>query len=260
MSYLSSNIKQLRKQAKWTQAVLAERLGLKRSLIGAYEEGRAEPKISTLQKMSALFQKTIDDLIHFDLSQSGASDYVGQGLRILPIPIDSEGRERIAVVPIHAQAGYLHGYGDPEFIEELPRFSLPLKELPPEASYRLFQIQGDSMLPVQPGSYIITSYIEDWTSIKDGKCYILVTREDGIVYKRAWKQEDARSLLLKSDNTDYNSYILGLDQVTEIWQARGIINFDIPTEDAHQHRDLQQISHILHTLQQDVSSLKERLD
>jgi len=260
MSYLSKNIKMLRKRSSWTQAVLAERLGLKRSLIGAYEEGRAEPKISTLQRMSALFQQTIDELVHYDLEIATGADYQGRGLRILPIPVDAQQRERISVVPIQAQAGYLHGYGDPEFIEDLPSFSLPLRELPPELTYRLFQIQGDSMLPVQSGSYIISSYIDDWTSIKDGKTYVIVTRDDGLVYKRAWKQSDHHSLLLRSDNTEYDPYDLSLDAVAELWQARGVINFQLPDQHSPQQKDLQQISATLFSLQQDVASLKSKLD
>lgn len=259
MTYLSENIKHLRKEQSWTQGLLAERLGLKRSQIGSYEEGRAEPKISTLQKISALFQRSIDDLIHLDLKLSGGSDYQGRGLRILPIPVTPDDREQISVVPVHAQAGYLSGYGDPEYIEELPSFSLPLKELPPDGSYRLFQIQGDSMLPVQPGSYIISRYIQDWTDIQDGKCYIVITREEGVVYKRVWKQSDSNTLLLKSDNQDYAPYELKLDSLVELWQARAVINFQLPEEYDPQQKDLQQISQMINILQQDMKQIKTQL-
>ena len=62
--YLSHNLKALRKQKQWTQQQLAERVGVKRSLIGSYEEGRAEPKLDTLLALSEVFQVTLDRLVH----------------------------------------------------------------------------------------------------------------------------------------------------------------------------------------------------
>ena len=234
MSYLNNNIKYLRKLKGFTQAVLAEKIGIKRSLVGAYEEGRAEPKISTIQKLSALFQTSIDILIDTDLRQGGnaAMDVTGRSLRILPVVVTPQGQERISVVPVKAEAGYAASYGDPEYIEALPRFSLPLDELYPDQTARLFQISGDSMLPIISGSYIIASYVEDWYSIKNGQCYVVVTRDKGVVYKRLWNHLEQNYLLLKSDNPVYKPYELKPQDIAEIWQAEGYISFDLPHQDA----------------------------
>ena len=51
---LDQTLKSMRKLNGWTQEQLAKRVGLKRSLIGAYEEGRAEPKIESLLAFSKL--------------------------------------------------------------------------------------------------------------------------------------------------------------------------------------------------------------
>ena len=40
---IGSQLKALRKERGWTQSDLAEKAGLKRTALGAYEEGRAEP-------------------------------------------------------------------------------------------------------------------------------------------------------------------------------------------------------------------------
>ena len=89
MTYINSNIKYLRKLKGYTQAALAEKIGLKRSLVGAYEEGRAEPKITTIQKLSALFQTSIDALIDMDLGRGldAVTDLTGKALRVLPIVV-----------------------------------------------------------------------------------------------------------------------------------------------------------------------------
>jgi len=64
VSYLSDNIKLLRGQKGLTQEELAKEFGIKRSLLGAYEEGRAEPSITTLIRMSKVLGITIDELIN----------------------------------------------------------------------------------------------------------------------------------------------------------------------------------------------------
>ena len=230
MSYLNSNIKYLRKLKGYTQAALAERIGLKRSLVGAYEEGRAEPKITTIQKLSALFQTSIDALIDMDISlgTERIADLTGQALRVLPIVVTPDEQERISVVPVKAEAGYAASHADPEYIGTLPQFSLPLDELYADQTARLFQISGDSMLPIQSGSYIIASYVEDWYSIKDGQCYIIVTRDQGVVYKRITNQLDRDVLILNSDNPVYKPYELTPQDIAEVWQAAGYISFELP--------------------------------
>jgi len=259
MSYLNHNIKFLRKERGFTQADLAERIGIKRSLIGAYEEHRAEPKIETIQKLAYLFSTSLDELINQDLSKGQGSHQVdteGKTLRILPIVIDHENQEQISIVPVGARAGYTHGYADPEYIGELPKFSLPLPELYPDKSYRLFQIEGDSMLPIPDGSYIVCEYVENWRDLKDGESYILVTRNHGLLYKRVWQEEE--KLLLKSDNIIYDPFHLELDDLIEVWRGLAYLSFDLPDQYDLPKAELEQLSSIVLELKKDVEKLKNK--
>lgn len=260
MSYLNQNIKHLRKDKGFTQADLAERIGVKRSAIGAYEEQRAEPKIETIQKVAYLFGVSLDSLINTDLSKGSDApsvDTEGKTLRILPIVVDEHDQERISVVPVSARAGYSHGYSDPEFIADLPKFSLPLPEMYPDRSYRLFQIEGDSMLPIQDGSYIVCEYVEDWRYIKDGECYIVITKSDGIVYKRVWQEESQHRLLMKSDNLMYEPFHVGLSHVVEIWKSLAFLSFSIPDDGSVGDSDVQQLSNLVMQLKKDVEAMKK---
>lgn len=263
MSYLNDNIRHLRKERGLTQAGLAQKIGIKRSLVGAYEEHRAEPPVATMQKLSYLFQVPLDALINTDLSKDGTTpgvDTAGRTLRVLPIVVDEENKERITLVPVSAEAGYADSYGDPEYIESLPSFSLPVQELYPDQTYRLFQIHGDSMLPVCPGSYIISSYTQDWKDIKDGQCYIVVTRDRGIVYKRLWNKFDEGVLLLKSDNPAYQPYTLEAAEVIEVWKALGYLCFDLPEAQGASVSDIQQVGVMLMQLQEEVRGMKEKME
>lgn len=259
MSYLNENIKYLRKQKDYTQTDLAERIGVKRSLIGAYEEHRAEPKIETIQKLAYLFGLSLDQIINQDLSKgpSGSQvDVEGKTLRILPIVVDQMNREQISIVPVSARAGYAHGYSDPEYIKELPKFSLPLPELYPDKSYRLFQIEGDSMLPIPHGSYIVCEYIENWKEVKDGESHILITQSEGLLYKRVW-QEGSR-LFLKSDNVLYDPFYMEMEEIVEIWKGLAFLTFDLPDQEERTTSDIQQLSDIVLQLKQDVEALKSK--
>lgn len=260
MSYLNQNIKFLRRQKEFTQADLAERIGVKRSLIGAYEEERAEPKIETIQKLAYLFELTLDQIINHDLSQGYDDtkvDAKGKTLRILPIVVDQSDQEQISIVPVSARAGYTHGYADPDFIRELPRFNLPLNELSPEKTYRLFQIEGDSMLPIPDGSYIICEYVENWESIKNGSSYILITRSQGIVYKRVYLESNGR-MLLKSDNILYKPFYIQTDELTEAWKGLAYISFNFPDLEERTGSDMHQLSSLVMRLKEDVDKLKKQ--
>jgi transcriptional regulator with XRE-family HTH domain len=230
MNYLASNIRFLRKQKEMTQDALALDINVNRSMIGSYEEGRAVPRIGVLQNLSVFFGVNIDDLINKDLNSGYTSDVDirGDHLRVLATVVDRDDREMITIVPLKASAGYLCGYGDKEYIGQLPRFSLPLPEFGNERTRRVFQIRGDSMLPVKPGSYVLCEYLQDWSGLVEGETYVLLTLNDGIVYKRVYKQAGLNhEWVLKSDNPDYRAYTIRINEVSEIWKAVGMISFDL---------------------------------
>src|SRR6185369_15226233 len=145
------------------------------------------------------------------------TDLTGKNLRVLAITVDDENKENIEMIPAKAAAGYLTGYADPEYIQELNKFRLPFL---PVGTYRAFEIKGDSMLPVQPGSVIVGEYVDNWKQIKDGHTYIVLSKHDGIVFKRLFNQiEENGTLILRSDNTSYPAYSIKVDEVLEVWKA-----------------------------------------
>lgn len=246
----------MRKSAGYTQAQLAERLDIKRSLVGAYEEGRAEPKLSTLVNVAKLFDISLDELITADLSdsafKSGSGASAGGKLRVLAITVDQEERENIELVPHKASAGYLNGYADPEFIEELPRFRLPM--LGTGGTYRAFEISGDSMLPIVSGTVIVGRFVEDWSQLKDGTPCIVVSEKEGVVFKRVYnKMEESSTLRLHSDNPVYTPYEVHLEDVVEIWEAKSYISSTFPIADL----SLDKLSSIVLDLQKEVQKLKK---
>ena len=261
MNVISKNLKFLRKYHQLTQEQFAEKLGIKRSLIGAYEEGRADPRLNNLLNISRVFNIPVDDLLRNDLSQimpslNNFSDTVKipSALKVLSITVDQQGKENIELVPQKAAAGYMNGFSDPEYLEQLPRFQLPI--LPSTGTYRAFEITGDSMLPLQSGTIVIGRYLEDYKNINSNATYILVTRKEGVVYKRiASRIEENGTLQLLSDNKIYTPYEISIEEVMEIWEAKAYISLAFPGPDAGD-MTIEKLKNIVLELQQEVIKLK----
>ncbi|MFD2554712.1 XRE family transcriptional regulator [Sphingobacterium tabacisoli] len=228
MSNISSNLKFLRKKSKLTQQQFADVMEIKRASVGAYEEDRAEPKYELLKKIAEHYELSMDELVNDQIDEkwkpvpkSNASN-----LRVLSVTVDGDDRENIELVPTKASAGYLNGYGDPEFVRELPRFSLPIFK---QGTYRAFEIKGDSMLPLPSGSIVVAEYVENWHDVKPGQTYIVLSQNDGIVYKRiAFKYKDDKGLKLLSDNKVYEPYWVAADEILEVWKAKAYISTEFP--------------------------------
>lgn len=217
MSFLSENMRYLRAQRKLSQQKVADDLIITRGRYAKYEDGVSEPPLGLLQDIARYFHVSIDLLLAVDLRRVPMEELVKlEGNRILlPITVDAKGENYIEIIPHTAKAGYTTGYADPEFIESLEHISLPF--LKQGQKYRAFPIEGDSMPPYTDGAFIIGRFIEDKNEIKDGKTYVLLTLNEGIVYKRVHKK-DAETLTLMSDNTFYEPYDVRHENIVEVWE------------------------------------------
>ena len=228
MSIISTNIKFLRKKKGLTQQQFADEIGIKRSLVGAYEEDRADPKYDLLKKIALYFEISVDDFINETINEKWAPKPKGNpaNLRILSISVDKEDNENIEMVPVKASAGYLNGYADPEYVAELPKLYLPMFK---QGTYRAFEIKGDSMLPLISGTVIIGEYLENWADLKAGDTYVILSKTEGVVYKRAGnKYRDNKKIKLLSDNAAYEPYEISGEDILEIWKAKAYLSTHLP--------------------------------
>ncbi|QQS29442.1 MAG: helix-turn-helix domain-containing protein [Sphingobacteriales bacterium] len=247
MKIANANFKYIRTEKfDLNQADFGAMLGIKRGAVGSYEEGRADVQMDVMLKLVKLYNSTffpkinLDVLVNHDLrqgdlfdtstnqyTQPGAADLKGKNLdvRTLTISTDEAGKENIEYVDAEsaqASAGYLNGYADTEFISSLPKFRLPF--LPDNSTYRAFKIKGDSMLPLPSGSIVIGEYTQDWESLKSGDTYIIISQNEGIVYKRVTNLLQKRGvLLLSSDNPTYEPYVINALEIVEVWKAKAFI-------------------------------------
>jgi len=251
MKKIAKNIYFLRKQRGLTQEKLAEALDITRSRVGSYEEGRSDPGIEVLIQLSDYFKLPVDALLRHDLSRSENQSFIEIGNQrvLFPIIVNQGEEELIEVINAKASAGYLNGYADPEFIEQLEKIQLPFL---PTGKHRAFPIKGDSMLPLKDGSYVVARFVEDINDLVEGKTYVLLTLHEGIVYKRIYKK-GADVLLLKSDNKTYTPFEVAKQDILELWEFTCSIHMNDYEESELR---IDGIQRMLRDMQVELESLK----
>lgn len=251
MSIIAANIRHLRTLKKLTQETIADDLDITRSRLGAYEESRNEPPIEMLIKFADYFQVSVDILIRVDLRKTDINTLMemGNNRLLFPIVIDKENKDRIEVITAKASAGYLNGYSDPEFIENMPFMELPFEVI---GKHRSFPVKGDSMPPLTTGDFVVGKYIESMEEVSDGKTYILLTKEDGIVYKRLYKKPDFFEL--HSDNKMYLPYKIKATDILEVWEFVCCLK----TSDKKEEINLESMMKLLLSMQVEIQQLKKK--
>ncbi len=264
--YLRQNIKLLRKRLKRSQEDVAGSIGITRSAYNSYENGVAEPGITVLIKLSDFYQVNIDKLIRTDLSTLPESqlsqlekgydlDVKGTRLRVLATTVNDANEENIEMVPVKAKAGYTSGYADPDFIKILPAFNMPF--LSPNKKYRSFPISGDSMPPVVDGAYVTGEYLQDWNHVKNGRPYIVITKDEGIVFKILYNRiEEDGSFLLCSTNSLYEPYPVKVQDILEIWKFTHYINPKFEEPSSTKEDD---VGPTLRILQREIGMIKDKV-
>ena len=216
MSLFSDNIRSLRLRQKISQEKLAESLQITRGRYVKYEDGTSEAPYEILKKIAHYYHISIDLLLSVDVRKIPIGDLMQleNNRLVLPITVNKDGDNLIEVVTQKVKAGYLNGYADPEYIESLQQISLPFLG---SGKYRGFPIEGDSMPPHEDGSIVIGRYIEKLGDVKDGRTYILITKNEGMVYKRLNKNKK-NALVVASDNRFYPDYEVKVSDIIEIWE------------------------------------------
>ncbi|MEQ1799315.1 MAG: LexA family transcriptional regulator [Lacibacter sp.] len=249
MAMANQNMKYLRKLRGFTQDEFAQKIGIKRSLVGAYEEERAEPNYEVLETVSDLFKVSIDDLLRKDLSETKGS-YLAKRRQLKMLAETNV----IHFVPVKAAAGYLNGYADPEFLDELNTFTLPMLT---SGTYRAFEIIGDSMMPTPSGSVIVGAKVDSLDDVKNNNAYIVLSKSEGVVYKRVLKSNRSKNkLTLLSDNPVYQPYQVNTEDVLEFWSAQMVIS----KVGQGQRWDVSNLASLVTNLQDQVNNLKKKMN
>ena len=126
-----------------------------------------------------------------------------------------------------------------------------------QGTYRAFEIKGDSMLPLVSGTIIIGEYVENWADVKGGETYVIISKSDGVVYKRVGgKFRENKKLKLISDNPVYEPYEINAEDVLEIWKAKGYISTQLPLPTPEP--TMESLTTMMAQMQRSISNLQQK--
>lgn len=165
------------------------------------------------------------------------------------ITVNPENRENVLLVEAKAAAGYPQNILDRTWYEKLPAFDLPLKEFR-NATYRGFQVEGESMLPaLHPGDWVLARAVESLNAVRSSRIYVVVL-EDSVMVKKIELPPQRNKLTLNSLNPNFEPYEIYAFQIQELWEVSSKITFVIEQDQSIQ---------LLTELKDSMRELKERL-
>lgn len=245
------HFKEVREENNLTQAEFAEILGIKNSTADI-ERGRT--KLSGKVIAELLSQFNINPLWIFGESgqkylKVGQTDIMPKVVTVHP----EADEENIVMVNQKAAAGYPHNVQDVEWYNQLPGFNLPLPEFR-NASYRGFQIEGDSMLPnYSPGDWVMAKGIGSMQEVNNNRVYVVVMY-DSVLIKKVQKLPDPSKILLVSLNEEYLPIEVKVTDIQELWQVNSKLTFNL--DNPSQSGLFQQLQQSMEDLKQELRAFK----
>ncbi len=237
---------EVRRDLGYTQAEFAKLLGLP-STTADIERGRT--KLSGKVVAELLRQFKINPLWLF--GESSAMYLETANTSVIPkvVTVDSEDNENMVLVNAKAAAGYPQNIQDTSWYKQLPAFDLPLPEFR-NATYRGFQVEGDSMLPnLRPGEWVLARAVESLDHMSANKLYVVVL-QDAVLVKKIERLPGNSNIVLISLNENYPPYEIEPQQIQELWEVSSKLTFGV---DASTEKGL------LRQLQESMEDLKRQL-
>jgi len=239
--------KQIRDEKNLTQAEFAEVLGIKNSTADI-ERGRTKLSGHVVMQLLKLFK--VNPLWLFGESRQKEIDLYKADTMPKVVTVGEDGHDNISMVNQKAAAGYPHNVQDTEWYKKLPAFDMPLPQYR-HATYRGFQVEGDSMLPdFRPEDWVLAKAVESLNLATNNKVYIIVLY-DSVLLKKIEKQNDERSLKLISTNDIYPPYTIETKDIQELWEVTSKLTFSV-----NEHSE----NSILKKLEASMEELKAQLN
>jgi len=214
---------EIRRELGYTQAEFAQLLGISNTTADI-ERGRT--KLSGRVVVELLRQFKINPLWLFGESKQQYLETSNTSVIPKVVTVDSSDRDNMVLVNAKAAAGYPQNIQDTSWYEQLPAFDLPLPEFR-NATYRGFQVDGDSMLPnLKPGEWVLAKAIEDLKEISPNKMYVVVL-QDSVLVKKLEKSPDGQTITLISLNENYPPHEIAPQAIQEVWQVSSKITFGV---------------------------------
>ena len=251
MSFFGKNIKKIRGVKSLSQQAFAELFNLKRGTLGAYEEGRSEPKIDTIIKIANYFSIEIDTLLTSELTVNELLKFKGD----LTTYADHLKREQFAFIPCITENmcnEYISLYDKEAFIKELPTIQLPVN---PSKDFRAYTVSNLEMTNHDNGFYpkdiVIGERVpSDVIKKLNNGTLVFVMTDTKLIFRRLYMTKN--NVILRADHKNIEDEEYPVSEIKEMWRVRYVFCKRIPEFADGVEGKLQMI-------EQELLKMKERL-
>jgi len=218
MSFFGRNIKKIRSVKSLSQQSFADLFSLKRGTLGAYEEGRSEPKIETVIKIANYFSISIDALLVNELTVNQLLQFKGEIL----VNIDAVKKETFTDVPcvtLGNRKDYIKLYNKESFLNTMPVLTLPIAA---EKEFRAFTVSNLEMTIHDNGFYPKDIVVGEKIPIAiieklNNGTLVFVLINDEFFFRRLYVLNN--ELILKADHKSIEDQTIELSEVKELWRV-----------------------------------------
>jgi phage repressor protein C with HTH and peptisase S24 domain len=226
---------EIRRSLRLNQAEFGRKIGYSREVVSKVENGKMEPSKWFVEAVLNLQNES-----HFQGIGEGVNnlDTISHKPKRLNEPFykkintlkNQPSEYLVPLVGIKAQAGYVRGFEQIDFIGNLEKYSLPPGVNPKGLEWSYFEVDGDSMEPtLSAGDILLTSLLsqEDWNDVKNFSVYVILTEEQLLV-KRVYRKNEKLWVLI-SDNIETNPQVsIDVAKVKQVWTLRRHIRSKLP--------------------------------
>ncbi|SFU70951.1 DNA-binding transcriptional regulator, XRE-family HTH domain [Pustulibacterium marinum] len=256
MSFFGKNIRKIRNVKNMSQQAFADVFDLKRGTLGAYEEGRSEPKIDTLLKIANYFSITVDDLLTKELTVNKLLKFQGD----LSLNVEEKLKEKFKSIPCiteRNEADFLNNFENPEFMETLPCLQLPLHTQKEFLGYTVQNLEmTDHDHGLFPKDVVIGELIpkDVFKKIPNGSIVVVIANQK-VILRRFYLTD--KKVILRADHKSIEDITLSLKDIQMLWKIRYCFYHRIP--EIKTNSGAEDIKEKLSFLEQEFLKLKDKL-
>ena len=227
MSLFGKNIRKIRSVKSLSQQAFAEIFDLKRGTLGAYEEGRSEPKIETIIKIANYFSIPIGDILTKELTVNQLLKFRGD-LDTQDLNSNEDIFTKIpCIIPSNHKA-YIEHSENSNFINDLPVLHLPVNT---DKNLRAFVIDNLEMTRNNGGLYPKDVIIGEQVSKQDfnkiqSSCICLTVTHDNILVRRLFS--NGNDFILKADHQGIEDLEIKNSDIKELWEVKYVFYHRLP--------------------------------
>lgn len=243
--------KQIREEQNLTQAEFAEVLGIKNSTADI-ERGKTRLLGNVVAQLLKEYQ--INPLWLYGESFQKEISLQNQSMMPKVVTVNNSDQENLLLVNQKAAAGYPQNLQNNEFYQQLPAFDLPLPQFR-NATYRGFQVEGDSMLPdLRPEDWVLAKAVENLAEAKQHKIYVFVL-QDSVLVKKLHKTHNPSTVVLLSSNETYPPYEVEISNIQELWEVKSKLTFTL--NENSENTVLKKLEASMEDLKEQLASFKQ---